>query len=231
MIVILLPNYGKPLSQKKGSKIRVDLICDNSGTELLMDLLLVDFLLKQKLASCLYLHLKAYPTFVSDATKSDLEDTLQYIEQKAKALKDDGKLIYDWGQRLRGAMMEKRLILCDDTFWNSSNFFLRALFPDHLAAVLDQSDFIILKGDANYRRVLCDHCWDTTVSFTHASKYFPRNSQAVLVCLRTLKSDAIVGLGKGIADSLTKLDSQWRVNGKRGVVQASISQISGPSKL
>lgn len=47
-------------------------------------------------------------------------------------------------------------------------------------------------------------------------KYFP----AKLVCLRTLKSDPIVGLTADQVEKLEAEDALWRVNGKRGVIQS-----------
>jgi hypothetical protein len=42
------------------------------------------------------------------------------------------------------------------------------------------------------------------------------------VALRTLKAEIIVGLRSGEAERLQTEDPAWLVNGKRGVVQASL---------
>ena len=41
-----------------------------------------------------------------------------------------------------------------------------------------------------------------------------------LLCLRTLKSDPVVGLPSAdTAAQLNRIDPDWRVNGKRGLIQ------------
>ena len=78
------------------------------------------------------------------------------------------------------------------------------------------ADWVIVKGDANYRRLLGDAHWDPATPFDRAAAYFP----TPLVALRTLKSELIVGLQPGQAARLTALDPEWMTNGRRGVVQA-----------
>ena len=101
-----------------------------------------------------------------------------------------------------------------DLFWNSSRFFWE--MPPPLRTRLAQARLIIIKGDANYRRLLGDSRWPTTGPVEDAIPYFP----APFVCLRTMKSDPVVGLKPGLAEVLDEEDPQWRVNGKRGLIQA-----------
>ncbi len=186
----------------------IDFICDNTGTELLMDLALVDFLLRFNYAKQITLHVKAHPTFVSDAVPKDVEvatyATMVHPTPELAAL----------GTRLEEFIAEKRLVTQPDLFWNSSQFFWQ--LPDRLTAWLSHAQIVFIKGDANYRRLLGDSRWATTVPTAKAIPYFP----APFVALRTLKSDPIVGLLPGQAEALDKADPTWRVNGKRGVVQA-----------
>jgi hypothetical protein len=58
------------------------------------------------------------------------------------------------------------------------------------------------------------------VPVTAAIPYFP----APFVALRTLKSDPIVGLSPGLAERLEQVDAEWRVNGKRGMIQAILTK-------
>ena len=74
---------------------------------------------------------------------------------------------------------------------------------------------MIFKGDANYRRHVGDALWQPETPFAEVTAYFP----APLLALRTLKSDAIVGLPPGLAERLDGEDAHWRVNGRRGVAQ------------
>ncbi len=58
---------------------RVAVLADNAGTELLMDVALLDFLLCTGLAAEVHLHLKPQPLFVSDALIQDLADGLDAL--------------------------------------------------------------------------------------------------------------------------------------------------------
>jgi hypothetical protein len=197
------------LSLPNGSAVggRIDFICDNAGTELLLDLVLVDFLLRFGWAERITMHVKAHPTFVSDAIPADIELTLAALKSRGVpeflALAD----------RLEGFAEQQRWRIQSDLFWNSSRFFWE--IPPHLQAELAQTRLVILKGDANYRRLLGDSRWPAAVPLADAVPYFP----APFVCLRTMKSDPIVGLRPGQAEELDREDAAWRVNGKRGLIQ------------
>lgn len=191
-----------------GRPVYVDFISDNSGTELLMDLALTDFLLRFNLADRVTMHLKAHPTFVSDTMPVDVEMTLEALRARPNpgfaALAD----------RLDSYRAQERFQLLSHFFWNSSYFFWQ--FPADIEAMLRQAHLVILKGDANYRRLLGDsRCWPTTIPAAEAIPYFP----APFVALRTLKSEVIIGLQAGQAEALDRVDPDWRVNGQRGMIQ------------
>jgi uncharacterized protein with ATP-grasp and redox domains len=187
---------------------QVDFVLDNAGTELAMDLVLADALLQMGVVHVVF-HAKYHPTFVSDTLPADIMHFLSLLEA------DEQPERAGLGKRLRTAMDEKRLSLKWDLFWNSP-FFLWELSPDnHVYQQLAQTDLVIVKGDANYRRIVGDAVWDTTTPFAEVLGYFP----SPLVALRTLKSDPIVGLADGVAEGLDNADPMWRVNGRRGVIQ------------
>jgi uncharacterized protein with ATP-grasp and redox domains len=190
--------------------ICIDFICDNTGTELLLDLALSDFLLRHNWAQQVTLHLKAHPTFVSDAVPRDIKLTLDAISRYPKTD------LVPAATRLNNFLENGRLDLKADLFWNSSRFFWE--MPQPLLSRLAHARLVIVKGDANYRRLLGDSRWPTTVPVQDAIPYFP----APFVALRTMKSDPIVGLKAGVAETLDEVDSEWRVNGKRGIIQAVI---------
>ena len=98
-------------------------------------------------------------------------------------------------------------------FWNSPHYLWE--MPSTLQRVFDNAQIVIVKGDANYRRTIGDAVWPTTTPFAEILDYFV----APLLCLRTLKSDPIVGLDDGVAEALDEVDLHWRVNGQRGVIQ------------
>jgi len=190
---------------------KIDFICDNTGTELLLDLALADFLLRFDWAGQVTLHIKAQPTFVSDAIPADIEITLAAL--KARGENNFTAL----AARLQGYQGQQRLVVRPDIFWNSSHFFWE--LPADLYTELAQARLVILKGDANYRRLLGDsRCWPATISFTEAAPYFP----APFVTLRAMKSEVIIGLQPGQTEALNQADPAWRVNGRRAVIQGRL---------
>jgi hypothetical protein len=80
---------------------------------------------------------------------------------------------------------------------------------------LASATVVVLKGDANYRRLIGDALWPPTTPLAEACAYFP----APVVCLRTMKSDPVVGLASGLAERLDASHPTWRIDGKRGLVQ------------
>jgi hypothetical protein len=105
------------------------------------------------------------------------------------------------------------LRLAPDLFWNRSQWLWE--LPPRLSQAFERASFVILKGDLNYRRAIGDALWEPETPFTSAVDYFP----VPLLALRTLKSDPVVGLRQGLAAQLEVEDKDWRVNGKRGVIQ------------
>lgn len=192
----------------------VQYVCDNSGNELLMDLVLIDWLLTNGWASTITLHCKRHPTFVSDATEEDVAIHLRMMQQQGS------KQVTELAARLQRYEKEGRLQVTSHLFWNSHRFFTE--FPDELKKVFEGADLTIMKGDANYRRILRDTPWPPTTPFSapEAAGHWPGSGS--LLCLRTLKSDPIVGLTQDAVEALDKADPNWRVNGKRGVIQALI---------
>jgi hypothetical protein len=188
---------------------RLAILADNAGTELLMDLLFVDHLLGQGLAAEAHLHLKPYPFFVSDAMCQDVFAGIEALERA------DG-VTRALAQRLRTHIARNRLRLFTHWHYGTSLFYFQ--LPDDLRDVLAGMDLVVVKGDANYRRLLGDAHWPPTTPFARAAGYFP----APLVALRTLKAEIIVGLEPGRAEQLQAEDPAWLVNGKRGVVQVRI---------
>lgn len=181
------------------------IVADNAGTELAMDLVLADRWLSRA-SHTVVLHLKSYPTFVSDATIPDLWHTL-------RALSDHGGQPAALAQRLRRAWQDERLTLAARSFWNSSHFLWD--MPPGLHHALARARLVILKGDANYRRATGDALWPAGTPFSAALDYFP----APIVALRSLKSDTLVGVPEAITRRLDATDDAWRTTGQHGVMQ------------
>ncbi len=194
---------------RTGGCHRLAILADNAGTELLMDLALVDFLLGRGFCEEAHLHLKPQPFFVSDAMLQDVAVGLNALER-------EGEIARSLAHRLRSHLISKRLHFYDHWHYATSLFFFQ--LPDDLHNVLAGMDLILVKGDANYRRLLGDAHWAPTTSFADATSYFP----APIVALRTLKAELVVGLRPGEAERLQRKDPAWLVNGQRGIVQARI---------
>ena len=190
----------------------VHIIADNAGTELTMDLVLADMLLADNVADRVFVHLKWHPTFVSDAIVPDVITFFQRLESGRH-----GQEAAQFGQRLRLMLEQGRLRLAPDPYWNSTRYLSN--LPHRLQAIFDGSKLAIIKGDANYRRMVSDTIWQPETPLREVIDNFP----CPLVAMRTLKSDPVVGLPARLADKLDAVDDQWRVNGRRGVLQTTVN--------
>ena len=94
-------------------RARVDIIVDNAAVELVGDLIVADYLLSAELVAEVRLHLKVHPTFVSDATPKDVDDTVAFLQQHADPC------VRVLGERLRAHLRAGRLQLRSDFFWTS----------------------------------------------------------------------------------------------------------------
>ena len=204
----LLAYLAETRMSPQGFKSRqpVCLVADNTGSELAMDLALCDCLLRHgspRVVICL----KAHPTFVSDATPADVWMLLAEMEGR-------GGRAAQLARRVRNAWDAERLRFLPHPYWNSSRFLWDR--PPGLNRQLNQARLVIIKGDANYRRAVGDCLWKPHTPFSQALDYL----DAPTLCLRTLKSDPVLGLpSAAAAEALDAIDAEWRVNGKRGLIQ------------
>jgi hypothetical protein len=184
---------------------RIDVIADNSGLELLLDLRLVDLLVREGIAR-VRLHLKHMPFFVSDAMVRDLNHTLDRLAASSPS----GAAL---ALRLVGALAEGKLSLYDDPFWSTCLTYHQ--MPPHIQRELAPSKLVLLKGDVNYRRLLDDRHWPHTAHLSDIAAHFP----APFVALRTLKGELIVDLAPGQDEAFAASDPTWMINGQRGLIQ------------
>ena len=180
----------------------VDIVTDNAGAELLADLALAASLLSSP-GRQVRLHLKAYPTFVSDATRQDFDHTLKAIAGSPLAA------------FLASSLSAGRLQVLDDPLWNRPLGFWQM---NTLADLFAQSQLVILKGDANYRRLLGDCQWPPTTSFAAMASYFP----APVVALRTLKCELVVGMAAEPLETMSNTAPDWMTSGEWGLVQGRL---------
>lgn len=186
---------------------RIDLIIDNAGFELVCDFFLTDFLLSTHTANIVCLHLKAHPTFVSDAMS---QDVFHALEMLANDVSQDVRML---ASRLHEYITGGRLICREDFFWNAPLAFWE--MPESLREELAKASLILIKGDANYRRILGDRHWLFTTPLWDIGYYFP----TPFVALRTLKSEVATGLEPDQIEILNEQDPLWLTNGQWGVIQ------------
>ncbi|MGA5131217.1 damage-control phosphatase ARMT1 family protein [Streptomyces olivoreticuli] len=187
----------------------IHLILDNAGRELLADLLLADHLLATGRATGVVLHVKPRPYFVSDAVTSDVRDCLVRL---AAFPGEAGKA----GGRLLDAAAVGRLRLLGHGFFCSPLGF--DSMPGDLRAALAPSALCVVKGDLNYRRLVGDRAWPATLPFATAVAGVP----GALVALRTLKSEAVVGMRAKTVERLDATRPTWRTDGSQALVQARL---------
>lgn len=188
---------------ESGTVRRLCLVTDNSGTELLADLMLLDRLLATGRAGAVEVHVKPYPYYVSDVTTADLVAALRQLPR-------------DRADRLREAAHDGRLSIATHRF-HAAPFDFHHL-PAELADRFAAADLVVIKGDLNYRRLVGDRRWPATAPFVEVAGYFP----APLVALRTLKSEVCVGLDRATVTRLDATVPDWRISGHYGVVQAHL---------
>lgn len=156
---------------------RVDIVLDNAGFELFVDLILAGYLLSSGLATLVVLHPKSIPWFVSDVLPSDFSELLnamahpkQFYETPSedeklqdkkpaalseKELDDLTFLFQDWSQ----LYAEGKVILRPNRFWtNPGSFWRLPYMAKELHDDLKTSDLVIFKGDLNYRKLTGDVC-------------------------------------------------------------------------
>jgi uncharacterized protein with ATP-grasp and redox domains len=189
-----------------GQVLRLDVVADNSGLELLSDLGLIDLLLSRELVKTVHLHLKGQPFFVSDAMVKDFSASLSAL---------CGSQVPDLralGRRLQAEQGAGSLATHDHPFWTTCLFLCE--LPEELRTELSQGDLLILKGDVNYRRLIQDRHWPPTTDLAAITEHMPTS----FLALRTLKGELIVGLHEGQAERLAGEDPAWLTNGERGLI-------------
>ncbi|KAF2128495.1 DUF89-domain-containing protein [Dothidotthia symphoricarpi CBS 119687] len=235
-------------AQKEGKKERrVDIVLDNAGFELYVDLILAGYLLVSGLATTVVFHPKSIPWFVSDVLPADFSALLSTLAQPDtyEALSDDEKdagkkpvplsdteranlmfLFQNWGQMYA----EGKYVLRPNDFWTAGGSYWRlpGAAPD-LYEDLKESELVIFKGDLNYRKLTADAAWPATTPFTEAIGPMGPGSGIRVLALRTCKADVVVGLADGEDEKIRATEGgggdsglrKWAWSGKWAVVQFS----------
>jgi Damage-control phosphatase ARMT1-like domain len=200
----------------RGDRKHVVLVTDNCGLELLSDLLLVNELLS--LGFPVVLHVKSLPVFVSDAMPKDVTAHIASLVEGNAG--EEGRKI---GLSLQKAIEEGRVVVKPFEFFCTARPFwdLFQEGPCHdeelatIRADMTSACLTIVKGDANYRRLLGDRHWPLTTRFEEVvGSYFPSS----LLALRTCKSGVGIGVEADVAEATRAKDACFLVNGKFGMI-------------
>jgi len=194
---------------------RIDIVADNAGFELVCDLILANFLLTGEMVRVIHMHLKPYPVFVSDTMIKDAIETFAFMED------NPAPEVQVHGSQLQEHVNSGGLQLVTDGFWASPLDFWD--IPSHLRHDMAQSDLAIIKGDANYRRLLGDRHWKSDTPFQDIVCYLP----TPIVALRVLKSELLSGIGEQQVKRLNQEDPQWLTSGRYGSIQFA-GQVNAP---
>ncbi|KAF3042127.1 hypothetical protein E8E12_005405 [Didymella heteroderae] len=236
-------------AQKAGKKDRrVDIVLDNAGFELFVDLILAGYLVASGLATSVVFHPKSIPWFVSDVLPADFAALLSALAQPQNfysALSDEDKSAGKTATPLSASELdsltflfqhwtsiyaEGQLVLRPNDFWTQAGSYWR--LPQgapELFADLKESELVIFKGDLNYRKLTADAAWPPTTPFTDAIGPMGPGSGVRVLALRTCKADVVVGLPEGKDEELKKMEGgstdaggrKWAWSGKWAVVQFS----------
>ncbi|MBA7636898.1 hypothetical protein ES703_44526 [subsurface metagenome] len=117
----LLIDHSRILEERLLSARRIDIILDNAGHELVCDLIFISYLLSLNNGRTVALHVKKSPFYVSDATRSDVEKTIDTLAQHPR------QDVSEKGLELASLHRQKRLLIMEHFFWNG--LFIFRTFP------------------------------------------------------------------------------------------------------
>ena len=219
---------------------RVDIVLDNAGFELFVDLILAGYLSAAGLATEVVLHAKGIPWFVSDVVPADFAALLgaladpQYFYNTpseddkrigrtpaplSETETEDLKFLFEhWS----GLHANGQLLLRPNIFWTAAGSYWRLpTTAPNLYKDLKESELVIFKGDLNYRKLTGDAMWPPTTPFETAIGPMGNGSGVRTLALRTCKADVVVGLGEGVDEKLEtgeRGERKWAWSGKWAVV-------------
>ena len=197
-------------------------IADNTGPELVNDLVLITHLLKLNKSLRIHLELKMNPWFVSDATAIDFKGVCSILKESlhihARSLGNDIEFFVDTARILVGA--SGAWTTCLDFWTLKSHCYQQEI--EKLFSIKDLQ-MVILKGDLNYRKITRDLMFTSEIGGFHgAIKGFLElgNGNGFSVCcIRVCKSECVAGLDENQRSFLDERDPKWMSNGEWGMIQ------------
>ena len=162
--------------EKSGDKERrIDIVLDNAGFELFVDLILAGYLLSTNLASSIVLHPKSIPWFVSDVVPKDFGDLLNAMadpkafyetpseDEQHKGVtpqplsnreSDEIAFLFKHWSELHA---DGKLVIRPSRFWTQAGSYWRLpKIAPSLHEDLKESELVLFKGDLNYRKLTGD---------------------------------------------------------------------------
>ncbi|KAL2854655.1 hypothetical protein BJX68DRAFT_232188 [Aspergillus pseudodeflectus] len=226
--------------KEKKQERRVDIVLDNAGFELFVDLILAGYLLSAGIATTVVLRPKVIPWFVSDVVPRDFVDLIQALadpqgfytapDETGKEYPPLGdkeveevKFLFEQWSHFHA---EGKLIIRPHPFWTAGGSYWRLphTAPD-LFEDLKEAELVLFKGDLNYRKLVSDAAWDPTTPFTTAIGPLGPHSGLRVLSFRTCKADTVVSLPAGKDEELQKQypgggsgGREWAWSGKWAVV-------------
>jgi hypothetical protein len=203
----------------------IHIVLDNSGFELLTDLVLAVYLLSSTYATDITLHGKRMPWFVSDVTDRDLHYLIDGLMDGSifdGLSEQEADNLHQFGSMLRGLLLQGTMKFEADAFWTTQHSFDRMshVAPD-LFSRLSEAELVVFKGDLNYRKLVADKLWPKTTGFREAlgSLGHPDNGKGLrTLALRGCKADVVVGLQEGQVAALDQEMKDWTRTGKYAVI-------------
>ncbi|KAI4091156.1 MAG: hypothetical protein LQ344_004269 [Seirophora lacunosa] len=225
---------------------RIDIVLDNAGFELFVDLILAGYLLAAGLATQIVLHPKSIPWFVSDVLPADFASLLNALadpqafystpsenENNSQKIppplsEDETSELLFLFQHWSTLHQEGQMTIRPNLFWTGPGSYWRLpKTAPSLHEDLKESELVIFKGDLNYRKLTGDAKWPSTTPFATAIGPLGPGSGIRTLALRTCKADVVVGLTVGLDEELKDAEGgggnsgarKWAWSGKWAVVQ------------
>lgn len=197
----------------KHSKLStVDILADNTGEELVYDLIFVEYLLSNGLAKLIRYHVKNYPYNITDTTRDDFFTIVSILRRKnsrfkkladsiSKFISDGSIQVVTYPYTTLGLDRSKAINIIEKQYAKSS--------------------LIITKGDFNYRKNVGWYFWRKSDNYNLVVSYL----KTPILCFRTIKNEIMLGIKDQLRiTSLNQKDPDWWKKGVGGVIMFSIPQ-------
>ncbi|VDQ01665.1 unnamed protein product [Trichobilharzia regenti] len=211
-------------------KLRVAIILDNAGPELLADLCLAEYFVANKnCADSVSFYGKCMPWFVSDVTRKDFDWLLNVNPLELKEACNDQQIhsIIKWSEVWRKRVEERTFQFKTSSFWTMPYAYDQMQTADAtLYEDLSKNyDLIIFKDKVNaFGRVQIGRpssckCSERLANLEPGSPIVDCSCGPMVVSLRIAKSDVAVGVNHDCLAELQNKNKDWWTVGQYGLIQ------------